>query len=157
VDEERAEQAKINYIELDGDIGIIGTGAGMAMVNMDQIDHFGGAPANFLDVGPSMDIHGGKVGLDILLERIDLNAIMISGFTGSRLDVLAQDILDSLSEHPRAEIPIVLRLEGRNQEQAVETLSRCTYKNIHFCDDFDQVAKIAVERGKDYAASRGQK
>jgi len=143
--QKKVESARINYIPMDGDIGIIGTGAGMAMVNLDQIAHFGGKPANFMDVGPSINVHGAKAGLDILFRRKDLKALLISGYTGSRLDIFANDIIDALNENPDIKIPIVIRLQGRNEEKAHEILKNCKYKNIHFCDDFDRAAELVVQ------------
>jgi succinyl-CoA synthetase beta subunit len=142
--EKTAEDAHINYIPLSGDIGMMGTGAGMAMANLDQVAHFGGNPANFMDVGPAINIHGVRAGMELLLSRADLKAILISGYTGSRLDIFAQDVVDALKDHPEFNIPIVIRLQGRNEEIGRKIFEENPFKNIYFCDDFDKAAELAV-------------
>ncbi|MCA1554849.1 MAG: hypothetical protein LC737_10760, partial [Chloroflexi bacterium] len=137
-----ADCAGINYVALDGDIGIMGTGAGMAMVNVDQVVHFGGRPANFMDVGPTMGSGGPRAGMDILLARHDLRAILISGYSGGQLDCMARDIVDALAAHPLVSIPIVVRLQGRNEDDVKRILHACTYPQLHIANDFDEAAKL---------------
>ena len=98
-----------------------------------------------MDVGPSINIHGAKVGLKLLLSRKNLKAILISGYTGSRLEIFAEDIVDVLRENTNLGIPIVIRLQGRNEKEAQKILKNCHYKNIHFCQDFDKAAEMAVQ------------
>ena len=144
-DEARAEAAHINYMALEGTIGIIGTGAGMAMANMDQVAYFGGQPANFMDVGPGVNTGGGRVAMEILLSRPELKAILVSGYSGARLEMLAQDVVAALAAHPETCIPIVVRLQGINDEQALETLRQCPYPNLHLSRGFDEAARRVVE------------
>ncbi len=148
LDEARAEAAHINYMSLDGTIGIIGTGAGMAMANMDQVAYFGGQPANFMDVGPGVNTHGGRVAMEILLNRPELKAILVSGYSGARLEMLAQDVVAALAAHPETCIPIVVRLQGINDEEALETLRQCPYPNLHLSRGFDEAARRVVELSK---------
>ncbi len=144
-DEARAEAAHINYMSLDGTIGIIGTGAGMAMANMDQVAYFGGQPADFMDVGPGVTTGGGRAAMEILLSRPELKAILISGYSGARLEMLAQDIVDVLAARSGKCIPIVVRLQGTNDEQAISILRECNYSNLHLCRGFDDAARLVVE------------
>lgn len=144
----KAETANINYVPLDGEIGIIGTGAGMAMAIMDQVAYFGGKPANFMDVGPGINNGGGRVGLDILLRRPELKGILISGYSGGRLELFARDIVATLAEHLNAKLPIVVRLQGINDDEAQEILQQCPYENLHFSHGFDEAALMIVELSK---------
>lgn len=144
-DQARAEAAHINYMALEGTIGIIGTGAGMAMANMDQVAYFGGQPANFMDVGPGVNTGGSRVAMEILLNRPELKAILVSGYSGARLEMLADDVAAALAAHPETRIPIVVRLQGINDEEALETLRRCPYPNLHLSRGFDEAARQAVE------------
>lgn len=141
----KAKTANINYVPLDGEIGIIGTGAGMAMAIMDQVAFFGGKPANFMDVGPGINNGGGRVGLDILLRRPELKGILISGYSGGRLELFARDIVSTLAEHLNAKLPIVVRLQGINDDEAQEILQQCPYENLHFSKGFDEAALKIVE------------
>ena len=147
-DEARAEAARINYLALDGTIGIIGTGAGMAMANMDQVAYFGGQPANFMDVGPGVNTGGGRTAMEILLSRPELKAILVSGYSGARLELLAQDIVAALAARPETCLPIVVRLQGINDEQALDTLRQCPYPHLRLSQGFDEAARLAVQLSK---------
>ncbi len=145
-DEAMAEAAHINYLALDdGDIGIIGSGAGMAMANMDQVAYFGGRPANFMDVGPGINDGGGRAAMEILLGRTNLTAILISGYSGARLEILARDIVAALASHTEVRLPIVVRLQGMGDREALEILRQCPYPNLHLTPEFDEAARLAVQ------------
>jgi succinyl-CoA synthetase beta subunit len=147
-DEARAEAAHINYLALDGTIGIIGTGAGMAMANMDQVAYFGGQPANFMDVGPGVNTGGGRAAMEILLSRPELKTILVSGYSGARLEILAQDIVAALAAHPETCIPIVVRLQGTNDGEALDTIRKCPYPNLRLSQGFDDAARLVVQLSK---------
>ncbi len=143
--ERRAAEAGIHYVPLEGDIGIVGTGAGMAMANMDQVTHFGGRPANFMDIGPGIMRGGARVALEILLARPDLKAILFSGYTAGPLERVARDILAALAAHPRRALPVVVRLQGHQDTEAQALLAAASDPRLHLEMDFDAAARKAVQ------------
>lgn len=117
-----ARKKKINYIHLQGNIGCIVNGAGLAMATMDIIKHFGGEPANFLDIGGGAKAEQVTEALRLITMDSNVKAILINIFGGIvRCDRVAQGILDALSQL-QLQIPIVIRLTGTNEEQAREML-----------------------------------
>ena len=140
-----AEQARIHYVPLEGDIGIIGTGAGMAMANMDQVAYFGGRPANFMDVGPGMTTGGTRVAMEILFARPELRAILVSGYSAGPLEIMAQNVVDALAAHPERQIPVVVRLQGHHDAEARAVLAACPDPRLHVVEDFDAAARVVVE------------
>lgn len=107
-----ASNFSLNYINLDGNIGCMVNGAGLAMATMDIIQHAGGSPANFLDVGGGANADQIKNGFRIILSDPNVKAIMINIFGGIlRVDVLAQGVVAAAKEL-NIKVPIVLRLEG---------------------------------------------
>ncbi len=143
--ERRAAQVGIHYVPLEGDIGIVGTGAGMAMANMDQVTHFGGRPANFMDIGPGILRGGARVALEILLERPDLKAVLFSGYTAGPLERVARDILAALAAHPQRALPVVVRLQGHQDAEARALLAGASDPRLHLEADFDIAARKAVQ------------
>lgn len=141
----RADKAHINFQEIDGDIGIIGTGAGMAMANMDQVKHFGGRPANFMDIGPGLHSGGPEVGLDLLFERPGLKGILVSGYTAGDLANISQQLVASLNHHNDSTLPVVVRLEGRNRESAHNLLRSSPYRHLHLEENFESAARRIVD------------
>lgn len=147
-----AEKAHINYVGLADDaipgtgprIGIIGTGAGMAMANMDQVVYFGGRPANFMDVGPGMVTGGTRTAMEILLTRDDLDAILVSGYSAGPLHVMARNVVEALADHPERQIPVVVRLQGHQDSEARAILEGCNDPRLHLADDFDDAARQVV-------------
>ncbi|MDD2232011.1 MAG: succinate--CoA ligase subunit beta, partial [Sphaerochaetaceae bacterium] len=114
--EYRASQFDLNYVSLDGDIGCMVNGAGLAMATMDIIKNFGGKPANFLDVGGSATAERVKAAFEILLSDTNVKAIFVNIFGGiMKCDVIAQGVVAAVSEMGIS-IPLVVRLEGTNVE-----------------------------------------
>ncbi len=111
--EVRASRHDLNYIKLDGDIGNMVNGAGLAMATMDIIQHFGGRPANFLDVGGSADRAKVKAAFEIILSD-DVRAVLVNIFGGiMRCDVIADGIVAAARE-VAIQVPLVVRLQGTN-------------------------------------------
>ncbi|MCH8901260.1 MAG: ADP-forming succinate--CoA ligase subunit beta [Chloroflexi bacterium] len=112
----------LNYIKLDGSIGCMVNGAGLAMATMDIIQYAGGSPANFLDVGGGANADQIKNGFRIILSDPNVKAILINIFGGIlRVDVLAEGVVAAAREL-EIRVPIVLRLEGTNVEKGREIL-----------------------------------
>jgi succinyl-CoA synthetase beta subunit len=116
-DELAAKDAGLSFIRLDGNIGCMVNGAGLAMATMDIIKHFGGEPANFLDVGGSSDPKKVVLAFTMILKDPKIKVILINIFGGiTRCDDIAKGILASLEEMD-VHVPIVIRLIGTNQEE----------------------------------------
>jgi succinyl-CoA synthetase beta subunit len=114
--EVEASKHNLNYIKLDGNVGCMVNGAGLAMATMDVIKLAGGMPANFLDVGGGATVDMIKNGLKILISDPKVKAILINIFGGIlRCDILAQGLIEATSEI-KLGVPVVIRMEGTNVE-----------------------------------------
>jgi succinyl-CoA synthetase beta subunit len=119
----RAEKANLNYIQLDGNIGCLVNGAGLAMATMDVIKLHGGEPANFLDVGGSVTSEGAIEAFKIILADDSVKGIMVNIFGGiARCDLIA-DALVEAGKQIGFQVPVVVRLEGTNVDKAREILA----------------------------------
>ena len=142
--EHEATSYGLNYVSMEGNIGCMVNGAGLAMATMDIIKQAGGAPANFLDVGGGANKDQVKKAFKLLLANPDVKALFINIFGGIlRCDVLAQGIVDAVKEVD-VKIPVVVRLEGTNVEQGREILKASGLKIIPAADMADG-AKKAIE------------
>ena len=120
--EVEASKYSLNYIKLDGNVGCMVNGAGLAMATMDIIKYAGGMPANFLDVGGGANSEQVTHAFEILLSDKNVRAVLINIFGGIlRVDTLARGVVDA-AHKTRIQLPIVLRLEGTNVEQGREIL-----------------------------------
>ncbi len=121
-DELDAHEDGLSFIRLDGNIGCMVNGAGLAMATMDTIKHFGGSPANFLDVGGSSDPKKVVAAFKLILKDTNVKAILINIFGGiTRCDDIAKGILQSLDEL-EVPVPIVIRLVGTNEAEGRKLL-----------------------------------
>jgi succinyl-CoA synthetase beta subunit len=136
----QASKFNLNYIKLDGNVGCMVNGAGLAMATMDIIKLAGGEPANFLDVGGGASKETVSNGFKIILSDKNVKAILINIFGGIvRCDRVAQGVIDA-AEEMQVKVPIVVRLEGTNAEEAGELL-RKSGLNFEVADSFDDAAK----------------
>lgn len=122
-----AQKYNLNYIKLDGNVGCMVNGAGLAMATMDIIKLSGGEPANFLDVGGSANVDTVKNGFRIILEDPNVKAILINIFGGIvRCDRVANGVIEAVKDPEIAEkvanVPIIVRLQGTNAEEAKEII-----------------------------------
>jgi succinyl-CoA synthetase beta subunit len=128
--EHQAREAGLSYVQLGGEIGCVVNGAGLAMATMDVIKHFGGAPANFLDVGGGASAERVAVALRLVLSTPGIKAVLINIFGGITLcDQVAEGIVTTLGETD-AHVPIVVRLVGTNEERGQEILNSSGYQLI---------------------------
>ena len=147
--EVEASKYNLNYIKLDGSVGCMVNGAGLAMATMDIIQYAGGMPANFLDVGGGANEEQVTHAFEILLSDKNVKAVLINIFGGIlRVDTLANGIV-SAARKTNIQLPIVLRLEGTNVEQGRKTLQESGLKFI-----VAETMKDAAE--KVVAAAKGQ-
>ena len=147
--EAEAHHPGLNYIALNGEIGCMVNGAGLAMATMDLIQHCGGSPANFLDVGGGASAETVSKAFRILLSDKNVKVVLVNIFGGiMRCDVIAQGIINSAKDIGVA-IPIVVRLEGTNVDDGKKLLKESNL-NIHSADNLIDAAKIAVTYAKDH-------
>lgn len=145
-DEKEVEAAKydLNYVALDGTIGCMVNGAGLAMATMDMIHHFGGDPANFLDVGGSASKENIAGAFRLLLSDTHVRSILVNIFGGiMKCDVIAEGIVEAAHE-VQLTIPLVVRLEGTNAEAGKKILADSKLPII-LADTFEHGVKQAVE------------
>lgn len=117
--EVEAGQYNLNFVKLDGNVGCMVNGAGLAMATMDMIKLSGGEPANFLDVGGSANAQTVEAGFRIILKDPKVKAILINIFGGIvRCDRVAQGVIDAYQSIGEINIPIIVRLQGTNAEEA---------------------------------------
>ena len=137
----------LNYVSLDGDIGCLVNGAGLAMATMDIIKNFGGSPANFLDVGGSATTERVKAAFEILLSDPNVKVIFINIFGGiMKCDIIAQGVVEATKEIG-VKIPIVVRLEGTNVQKGEEIIKNSHLPIIQAIDMADGARK-AIEAAK---------
>jgi succinyl-CoA synthetase beta subunit len=145
--EARAAEWDLSYVALDGNIGCMVNGAGLAMGTMDIIKLHGGEPANFLDVGGTADSKRVSEAFKIILSDSNVKAVLINIFGGIvRCDVIADGIVDALT-NMGVDVPVVVRLEGNSSELGIKKLSECDL-NIIPAVGLEQAADLAVKAAR---------
>ncbi|HZW62375.1 MAG TPA: ADP-forming succinate--CoA ligase subunit beta [Flavobacteriaceae bacterium] len=121
--EVEAKEVGLNYVDLDGNVGCMVNGAGLAMATMDLIKQAGGEPANFLDVGGTADAARVEAAFKIILKDPNVKAILINIFGGIvRCDRVAQGVIDAYKNMGNIQVPIIVRLQGTNADIAKELI-----------------------------------
>jgi len=139
-----AVQFGLNYIQLDGNIGCMVNGAGLAMATMDMIQMKGSKPANFLDVGGGVTVPAVTEAFKLLFSDSHVKAVLVNIFGGIvRCDIIAQGLLEAIKTHPM-NVPVVMRLVGTNEAEG-QKLLRGAGLDVHWADDLDEAASIAVK------------
>jgi succinyl-CoA synthetase beta subunit len=127
--EVEAGQYNLNFVKLDGNVGCMVNGAGLAMATMDMIKLSGGEPANFLDVGGTANAQTVEAGFRIILKDPKVKAILINIFGGIvRCDRVAQGVIDAYNSIGQINIPIIVRLQGTNAEEAKKLIDESGLK-----------------------------
>jgi succinyl-CoA synthetase beta subunit len=138
-----ASKYNLNYIKLDGNVGNMVNGAGLAMATMDIIKQAGAEPANFLDVGGGADEEMVENGFRIIMSDKNVKGILINIFGGIlRCDVLAQGVVNA-AKKTGIEIPVVIRMEGTNVETGRQILADSGLNLITAVDLSDAAKKVA--------------
>ena len=146
--ERLAREAGLGYVELDGDIGIIGNGAGLVMATLDMVALHGGRPANFLDVGGGASAERMVRALDIVLANPRVRVVLINILGGiTRCDEIARGILSAM-ERLGVRKPMVIRLVGTNEAEGRAILERA---GISVLDSMEEAARRAVELAREVA------
>ncbi|MDY6935308.1 MAG: ADP-forming succinate--CoA ligase subunit beta [Spirochaetota bacterium] len=147
--ETEAGKHNLSYVKLDGNVGCMVNGAGLAMSTMDIIKFYGGEPANFLDVGGTASPETVAKGFEIILADQNVKAIFVNIFGGIvRCDRVANGIIEA-TKMTKVEVPIVVRLDGTNCDVAKEILENSDIENIIAAGDLADGAKKAVDAVKE--------
>jgi succinyl-CoA synthetase beta subunit len=144
--EVEAGKSNLNYVKLDGNVGCMVNGAGLAMATMDIIKLAGGDPANFLDVGGTANAETVKAGFNIILSDPNVKAILINIFGGIvRCDRVAQGVIDAYKEIGNIPVPIIVRLQGTNAAEAKKLIDESgleVFSAIQLKEAADLVTKV---------------
>ena len=141
--ETRAKETGLSYVKLDGNIGCLVNGAGLAMATMDVIKLYGGEPANFLDVGGGADEEQVKTAFSIILEDPNVKGILVNIFGGiMRCDIIARGVI-AATKALSLDVPLVVRLAGTNVDEGKAILAESGL-NIHPADDLAEGAQKIV-------------
>jgi len=143
--EREAKDLSLAYVELDGNIGVIGNGAGLVMYTIDLINLYGGKAANFLDVGGGAQASKIKQSLGLVLKNPKVKAVLINIFGGiTRCDEVAKGIIDAYNEN-KCSVPLVIRLQGTNYEEGKKILEDARDKiNFDLVDDAEKGAQLVI-------------
>ncbi|RUT51280.1 ADP-forming succinate--CoA ligase subunit beta [Campylobacter fetus] len=150
IDEEEPSELEaktygLSYVKLDGNIGCMVNGAGLAMGTMDTINGVGGKPANFLDVGGGANPQTVAKAFEIILRDKNVKSIFVNIFGGIvRCDRIANGILEA-TKLTKVEVPVIVRLDGTNAKEAAEILKQANITNIISAPDLESGAKMSVE------------
>lgn len=148
--EVEASASNLNFVNLDGNVGCMVNGAGLAMATMDIIKLAGGEPANFLDVGGTANAQTVKAAFNIILKDPNVKAILINIFGGIvRCDRVAQGVIDAYKEIGNIPVPIICRLQGTNAEEAKKLIDESglqVYSAIALKEAADLVTKVLAEK-----------
>ncbi|MFA6361079.1 MAG: succinate--CoA ligase subunit beta, partial [Dysgonamonadaceae bacterium] len=143
--EQKAKSKGFSYVQLDGDIGCMVNGAGLAMTTMDMIKLYGGNPANFLDIGGSSNPTKVIEAMRLLLSDKDVKVVLINIFGGiTRCDDVANGLLEAFKQID-TEIPIVIRLTGTNE---VEGRALLKGSKFHLAETMGEATRMAVDLAK---------
>ncbi|KAI1298313.1 Succinate--CoA ligase [GDP-forming] subunit beta, mitochondrial [Mortierella claussenii] len=144
--EVEAEDCGLNYVGMDGNIGCLVNGAGLALATMDIIQLHGAKPANFLDVGGGVTTKQVSQAFKILTDDKNVKTILVNIFGGiASCLTIAEGMVKALTEGPKIKIPIVVRLQGNQVEEGKEFLRKAGLSNITVKDDMDDAAVASIE------------
>jgi len=142
--ERRAKEEGVQYVKLDGDIGILGNGAGLVMSTLDVVAQAGGSPANFLDAGGGSDAEKIKQAVDLLLANDAVKAVLFNIFGGiTRCDEVARGLIAAFAEI-KPSVPFVVRLDGTNDVEGRRLLQEAALPNVHAARTMNEAAEMVV-------------
>jgi succinyl-CoA synthetase beta subunit len=142
--ERRASEQGIQYVKLDGDIGILGNGAGLVMSTLDVVAQAGGAPANFLDAGGGSDAEKIKQAVELILANDAVKAVLFNIFGGiTRCDEVARGLIAAFTDAPPP-IPFVVRLDGTNDVEGRGLLTDAALPNVYAAKTMNEAAEKVV-------------
>jgi succinyl-CoA synthetase beta subunit len=145
--ERRAKEEGVQYVKLDGDIGILGNGAGLVMSTLDVVSQAGGAPANFLDAGGGSNAETIKQAVDLILANEAVKAVLVNIFAGiTRCDQVALGLIGAFEQLGVGgkSIPFVVRLDGTNDVEGRRLLAEAALPNVHTAKTMNEAAEKVV-------------
>jgi len=146
--EKFAKSKGLNFIKLDGSVGIIGNGAGLVMSTLDVVAEHGGKAANFCDIGGGAKAETVTAALEVLESEEEVTSVLINIFGGiTRCDLVAEGIVEA-TKGKVLKWPLIVRLDGTNSKEGLEILSENANEKIIISESMDDAAKAAVEGGK---------
>jgi succinyl-CoA synthetase beta subunit len=147
--EEQAKEQGVIYVKLDGDIGILGNGAGLVMSTLDVVAQHGGEPANFLDAGGGSDAEKVKQAVQLILSNEKVKAVLFNIFGGiTRCDEVANGLVAAFGEL-QPKVPFVVRLDGTNDAKGREILENAALPNVFAAKTMDGAAEQVVALAKE--------
>jgi succinyl-CoA synthetase beta subunit len=147
--ERRAKEQGVQYVKLDGDIGILGNGAGLVMSTLDVVAQAGGKPANFLDAGGGSDAAKIKQAVELILENDAVKAVLFNIFGGiTRCDEVSKGLIAAFEEI-KPTVPFVVRLDGTNDVAGRELLQEAALPNVHAARTMNEAAEKVVALAKE--------
>jgi succinyl-CoA synthetase beta subunit len=147
--ERRAKEQGVQYVKLDGDIGILGNGAGLVMSTLDVVAQAGGRPANFLDAGGGSDAAKVKQAVELILANDSVKAVLFNIFGGiTRCDEVAKGLIAAFDEI-KPTVPFVVRLDGTNDVAGRELLQEAALPNVHAARTMNEAAEKVVALAKE--------
>jgi succinyl-CoA synthetase beta subunit len=151
--ERRAKEQGVQYVKLDGDIGILGNGAGLVMSTLDVVAQAGGAPANFLDAGGGSDAEKIKQAVELILANDAVKAVLFNIFGGiTRCDEVAKGLIAAFAEI-KPSVPFVVRLDGTNDVEGRALLEQAELPNVHPAKTMNEAAEMVVALAADAVAA----
>ena len=146
--EKFAKSKGLNFIKLDGSVGIIGNGAGLVMSTLDVVAEHGGKAANFCDIGGGAKAETVTAALEVLESEKEVTSVLINIFGGiTRCDLVAEGIVEA-TNGKELKWPLVVRLDGTNSKEGLEILSKNLNEKIIISESMDDAAKAAVKGSK---------
>ena len=146
-EEKFAKEKGLNFIKLDGSVGIIGNGAGLVMSTLDVVAEHGGSASNFLDIGGGAKSETVSAALEVLETDPNVKSVLINIFGGiTRCDLVAEGIVEA-TNGKELKWPIVIRLDGTNSREGLKILKNNPNDNIFISENMDEAAKLAVQSG----------
>ncbi len=146
--ERRAKEQGVQYVALDGDIGILGNGAGLVMSTLDVVAQAGGKPANFLDAGGGSDAAKIKQAVELILSNVRVKAVLFNIFGGiTRCDEVAKGLIAAFEEL-KPSVSFVVRLDGTNDVQGRELLTQAALPHVHPAATMNEAAEKVVALAK---------
>jgi succinyl-CoA synthetase beta subunit len=151
--ERMAHERGLTYVKLDGDIGILGNGAGLVMSTLDVVAQYGGEPANFLDAGGGSKAEAITSAVEVILSNEKVKAVLFNIFGGiTRCDEVARGLVEAFSQI-EPQVPFVVRLDGTNDKEGREILAEADLPNVHPAATMNEAAEKVVALAKQGAAA----
>jgi succinyl-CoA synthetase beta subunit len=143
--EQMAKERGLTYVSLDGDIGILGNGAGLVMSTLDVVAQYGGSPANFLDAGGGSKAEAITSAVEVILANPNVKAVLFNIFGGiTRCDEVANGLVEAFNQISPS-VPFVVRLDGTNDEEGRRILAEASLPNVYTAATMNEAAEKVVE------------